>query len=270
LPGLIDADGFVSQTPAGRLAGDRQTIQLAAAGFSRVAAAGAHIIPLPTAAHLRPVGSTGELVLAEEPAGLIVVDPAPVEKITLDPITGEGEIGASALAVNIAKTDREALPLHAVRIALPRSVIKDRGIERIEAEVMVSLALGLGRAIDAELLAAILATSPDAVTNLPQGTAATAAARGLVWQELAAIIGTAGNAATMDGGRLYAGGIPAQLSADLAETVIGAFNRSAVVVADEIDLLIDRTDISGGVEITAWVGAQGLVADPAAFWLAGS
>jgi hypothetical protein len=83
---------------------------------------------------------------------------------------------------------------------------------------------------------------------------------------LRAIVGTDGAGATTDQGKLYAGGVPAELTPDSAGSFIGAFGRAAIVTDEEIKIIATRTDASGGLEVTCWLGLQALVPDKSKFW----
>lgn len=267
LPALIDRNGRITRAPAARPGGDSMTLAAAAAGFSRVAAAGAHLIRLPEESLAVPAGGTsGALALQNRPAGLRLIEAAPFAAVALDPLTGEGEITAAPLPMPEAKIDRDALTQRAVRFEIKRGLQKDRAPGELEAEIYTALTLGIGRAMDAELLAAILATNPTAYTSFPFGTASTAAALGLTWGEVRALIGTAGAGAVADHGELFAGGVRAELTADAAETIAGAWNRSAVVYHDMAEILVERRSAAGDLVVTAWLGMAALVPTPGAFW----
>lgn len=237
-----------------RPAGEALTLADAVMANSRVLRAGAHLIALPEP---RLIETGAAPALAETPAGLRVLEPASFAAITLDGITGEGEVTASALAdiIATADLDRSAMTQHAFRVNLPRSAQKDIGAEQLTAETMHAIALGLGRAIDRQLIGTLVAAATAAFVP------GAAAAKGLHLEELAGIIGTTGTGATLDQGHLYAAGIPAQLSADLAGTLVAAWSRFAVVAAPSVDILAERTDAAGGMTITAWIDLASLAPD---------
>lgn len=261
LPALIDADGRITRAPAAAPGADKMTLAAAAAGYSRVIAAGAHVIRLPEESAAIPAGGTsGVIALQNRPAGFRLIEAAPFEALTLDGVTGEGLVAATALPMPEATIDRDALTQRAVRFEIKRGLRKDRAPGELEAEIMTALTLGLGRAMDAELLAAIVATTPAAYT------AAAAASLGLSWGELRALVGTAGAGAAPDHGALFVQGVPADLTADMAATLVGAFNRSAVVYHDAAEILVERRSAAGDLVVTAWLGMAALVPTPGAFW----
>lgn len=271
LPALIDADGRITRAPAAMPGAGKMTLAAAAAGYSRVAAAGAHVIRLPEESAAIPAGGTsGVIALQNRPAGFRLIEAATFQALTLDGLTGEGVIAAGALPMPEATIDRDALTQRAVRFEIKRGLQKDRAPGELEAEIYTALTLGIGRAMDAELLAAILATNPAAYTAFPFGTASTAAALGLTWGEIRALIGTAGAGAVADQGELFAGGVRAELTADAAETIAGAWNRAAVVYHDTAEILVERRNAQGDLVVTAWLGMAALVPTPGAFWTVGA
>ena len=234
-------------------AGERFTIDAAALFNSRVAQAGAHIIRLPEPAFIE----SGEPALTDTPAGLRIVRPAPFATVA-----DGADVTASALADVIAeaKVDRATMPQVAVRIPLPRSAIKAVGDAQIVAEVAHAIALGVGAAVDRALLAALVASTPDAFSF------GAVAAAGLRHRDLRAIVGTGGAGAVADRGELFVNGIAADTSGAVAETIIAAFDRFGVIVTPEIEVLAERIDATGGVTLTAWMGIAALVPDASLAW----
>lgn len=234
-------------------AGEKTTIDAAAFLNSRVADAGAHIIRLPEQTLIEGPAP----VLAEVPAGLRIIRPAPFATVADDT-----DVTASALAdvIKEAKVDRAAMPQVAVRIPLPRSALKDIHEAQIVAEVTHAIALGVGAAADRALLSAIVAAGP-----APFSFGAAAAA-GLRHRDLRAIVGTGGAGAVADRGELFVNGIGAEISDAVTETIVAAFDRFGVIVSPEIELLAERTDAAGGVVLTAWMGIAALVPDTGVAW----
>lgn len=261
LPSLLDADGRITRAPVAAPGGETITLAAAAAGYSRVISAGSHLIRLPDENAAIATGKSGVVALANRPAGLRLIEPANFEALTLDPVTGEGEVAPTPLPTVEALIDRDALTQRVVRFEIKRSARKDRAPGEIEAEIMTALALGVGRALDHELLTALVATAPTAYSP------AAAASLGLSWGELRAIVGTAGAGAAPDRGALFVDGVPAALTADVAETIVGAFDRAAVVYHDGAEILVERRSAAGDLVVTAWLGMAALVPKPEAFWV---
>lgn len=251
LPEIVTDAGRPTQTEVP--AGEKTTIDAAAFLNSRVADAGAHIIRLPEQTLIEGPAP----VLADVPAGLRIVQPAPFSTVA----DGD-DITASTLAdvVSEAKVDRATMPQIGVRISMPRSALKDIHEAQIVAEVTHAITLGVGAAVDCALLSAIVAAGP-----APFSFGAVAGA-GLRFGDLRAIIGTGGAGAAADQGGLYVSGIPAETSGAVPQTVIAAFNRFGVIVTPEVELLAERTDAAGGVVLTAWLGIAALVPDSGFAW----
>lgn len=251
LPEIVSDTARPTQTEIP--AGQSTTIDAAAFLNSRVADAGAHIIQLPEQTLIEGPAP----VLADAPAGLRIVRPAPFSTVA-----DGSDIPASTLADVIAeaKVDRASMPQIGFRVPLPRSALKDIHEAQIVAEVAHAITLGVGAAVDRALLSAIVAAG---LTPFSFGAVAGA---GLRFGELRAIIGTGGAGAAADQGGLFVSGIPAETSDAVPQTVIAAFSRFGVVVTPEIELLAERTDAAGGVVLTAWLGVSALVPDAGVAW----
>jgi hypothetical protein len=257
-----------------RPAGEALTLGEAVLMNSRVLQAGAHLIALPEPQLIDT--KTGAPAFSEVPAGFRVVKPAPFGAISLT--AGEGTVTATALSgvIAAAALDRSAMTQRAFRVTLPRSAQKNVGEAQLTAEALHAIALGLGRAVDAELLTALLATTP---ANFNLGNAA---AKGLRFAELRAIIGNGGTGATTAGAELRATwrtmgaefvptpSLPAELSADMDQTLVAAWDRFAVVVSPVVEVLAERIDASGGVTLTCWADFAALIPDAGFAWAVAS
>lgn len=152
-----------------------------------------------------------------------------------------------------------------VSFKVTRSQLRNYGNDNVVDEILLSLVLGLARAADAALLGAIKATAP-ALFSL-----GAAAAQGLRLDELRALVGTAGNgAAIREDGTLTAAGIHAELTADMAETMVGAFNRSAVAIHEDVTVTAERRNAAGDLIVTAWANMIPLAPNTAMFWTVGA
>lgn len=259
LPEVVGADGRVTRAPVARPSGETMTVRAAAMANSRVVQAGAHLIEM---AEAEVAGFGAEPVLAEHPQEFSTIEAAPIDAVAL---TGagadaEGDVTASALPIASATLDRSALTQRAWRVEIPRSALRDRGEDRVAGELMTAVAVGLGRAVDAELMTAL-----DAAATVGFDLHA-AAAKGLRMADLRAVIGTgAVSGPAVDRGELFVDGIPAELSGDVDATIIGAFERAAVFVQPELELLAERT-AAGGLVMTLWADFQAAVPDAGFFW----
>lgn len=256
LPEVTGTPARPSMAATMRPAGEAMTLGQAVLANSRVAMAGAHVILLPEP---RLIDGTAP-ALAEVPSGLRIIRPAPFAEVI--ETLGEGEIPASTLADIITEgaVDRAMMKQIGVRIPLPRSAMKDVGEAQLTAEVLASIALGVGSAIDRLLLSALVAATPAAFTP------AAAATKGIRWQELMALVGTSGAGAAADRGDLFVAGVPAEITPDMAATIVAAYDRFAVIVSPEIDLLVTRVDAAGSVTLTGWFDAQTIIPDAGFAW----
>lgn len=261
LPGLVNSEWRPYGTPAPSAdAGESHTLDMALIQNSRVMQAGARLIIMPES--MEPVSDLdGNLAgFREEPVSMVNINAASLDALTPG-VDGEGTVTAQALPIAEAAIDPDAWTQRAVRFELPRSVMKAKGMDELTTEMLTAIALGVGRAADEELLTAITATTPGAYTL------AAAAAAGLRFDELRAIVGTAAaGAAVNDAGRLNVSGLPAELSPDMAATIVGSWDRAAVAVSPEISLLVERTNANGSMAVTCWVDMQALIPEPAKFW----
>jgi hypothetical protein len=259
LPELLGSDARVYRAPAPSApAGEQHTLDMALMQNSRVMRAGAHLLVMPDA--MEPVSDLNNTLVGfrNEPVAMVNINPASVDALTLD-VNDEGT--AQALPIAEAAIDPDGWTQRAVRFELNRSQIKAKGLDELTAEMMTAIALGIGRAADEELLTAISATTPGAYSL------ASVAAAGLRFDELRAIVGTAAaGVAVTDDGRLNVSGVPAELTPDMAETIVGAFDRAALAVSPEISVLVERTSANGSMAVTCWVDMQALLPEPGKFW----
>jgi hypothetical protein len=265
LPDVIDADGRPTGLPAYTRASDVIDLGTAMIRSSVALSMGATLIELPEGV-LR-TDPNGEPVLAEHPGGFDVVSPAPFTALAL---TGSGtdaeaEVATSAMPIRRAEIDRANTEQLAVRFAIPRSALRDYGHERIEAQLLASIAAGAGQALDGLLLRALAQATGDGVVQGAEVVHAIAGRTGVRFAELGAIIGQ--NSATPDlaDDRLLIGGVHAEHSAGAAHTIAGVFDRAAIAVSPEIEVLAERHGVDGGLVLTAWLDAQPLIPAPEYF-----
>lgn len=178
------------------------------------------------------------------------------------------EITLSDAPYLVASYEDAAAPSYGIGYILTRQQLKysfaDPNI--VLQSINSAIEQGIARLADAVLLAHLetnAATLADAnVTTI----AAAAAAKGLRWAGLSAVAGTSANGVTLDStGKLRVAGVAAELTDTITGSVIGAFDRAAVAIDDEVRLTVRRTD-NAGVEIVAWVTASPLVPSSDYFW----
>lgn len=93
------------------------------------------------------------------------------------------------------------------------------------------------------------------------------AAKNLRFDEVKAIVGGDCTGLELQDGVLRAYGVRAEISGQTTATIVGAFDRAAVGIDDELRVTAKRI-LNGGVEVMAWANAMPLVPDSTYFWRA--
>lgn len=247
--------------PSGTEAGEQSTLDHALVAASRCVAAGARLIVVPAATEGQAIN--GNVVYKRQEHRFDVIEAA---EFTAVP---EGvDLPAAALPIYSALINPDAMSLVGVHVPLSRAAQREYQDGQLAAHSIASIAAGVAKAADAALLAAIVAANPTAFTL------AKAAGAGLRFPELRALCGTAGTGSVVSGnGGLVVlpaagapGGIAAEFTDVIAPTVVGDFSRAAIAVDEEIQLVADRTNVNGDLELTVWVGLQALLPRPDVFW----
>lgn len=253
LPALMNGDGVITSSPAAEPAAKSKAVAAAIVASSLVAQAGAHII----IAAERPAPSMNELATYRDAGALVIVEPAAFAGVA------DGQnVATSALPLKSAAITWPDAPSVAFSTKITRNQMKTSGYD-VEAAVSQAILLGLARAADKTLLQSIVAANPVAFSL------GAAAARGLEFAELRALIGTdAAGALVGENGALRAAGVLGELTPTIAETVVGAFSRSGVAVHPNISIHVKRMSVAGDLEITAFANMLALVPDASAFWKA--
>lgn len=252
LPSIFDREGRTIREPAANMAG--QTIMLGAAivNASRTVQAGANVI---VHEHEMPVKVGNDIALASFPVHFVTVDPAVFAEVSDDADTPETD-----RPVYVAEVVRGGRSL-GVRFKVTRREAKDRGENQVADEVLAAIIAGVAQAADKVLLDAILAANPEAFTL------AKAAASGLRIADIRAMVGTAAAGAEFRAdGQLVAAGVPAELTPGIAATVVGAFDRAAVVLGPEMTIIADRLNVRGDLSVQAWLNIDAAVPDVSKFW----
>ena len=252
LPSLLDAEGYLTKTPTAVPAGEAVTLEASIMGNSRACQAGAHLMVTEPA--MEPIEGAG--VFQVQKAGFRVISPASVDSMTLD-ANGEGEVSPQSLPIYESLIDDDAWVQRACRFEISRADLRDN--PNLQAELMIAIAAGLSHAADAELLAAISATTPGTFSL------SAAAAAGCRFDQLRAL--TDGTGATVgEDGQLRLAGIQAELSQDMTGALIGDFGTVALAAKPEITVLVERLNANGSMAITCWADMQALVPDAGKFW----
>lgn len=247
--------------------GAQTTLNAALAANSLVVAAGANVLRIPGPMTQQPdiddAGNRREIRF-EEVARHFLVTPAG----KFAQVADGDEITLSDAPYLVASYEDAAAPSYGIGYQLSRQQLKHTFADPniVLQSINSAIEQGIARLADAVLLAHLetnAATLADAnVTTI----AAAAAAKGLRWAGLSAVAGTSANGVTLDStGKLRVAGVAAELTDTITGSVIGAFDRAAVAIDDEVRLTVRRTD-NAGVEIVAWVTASPLVPSSDYFW----
>lgn len=261
LPALISKDGDITApvfplvTPGAELL----TMNAGILQLSRVAAAGSHVITRPDPSRALAIGLTDQFPALEKIARYFnAISPAPFEAVADD-----AEVNASEFPVKRSLIDWSESLQKSVRFEIKRRYLKQYGNDLVIDELLMALALGLARAADEVLLTAINASTPNAFSI------ADVANQGLRVTELRALVGTNGVGASFRGDGVFtASNIPADTTGDMAGTLIGAFNRTAVAIHEDVTLTAERRNTQGDLVVTAHANLIPLIPDAAKFWAA--
>lgn len=256
-PRLFDKNGRMISAPIGMPAAEKIALDAAVVAASRVAQAGAHVLIRDDQLRAIPVGTDKGMAVADVPSTFSTIEPA-----IFSDVADDADVAVTAaLPMHRATMDWSTAQGVAVRFEVPRSTQKDNAQELFSDELLLALALGLGRATDRLMLAAVAAATP-----APFSLAA-AAAQGLKAGELRALIGTSANGAEFRAdGQLTAAGIAAELTADMAGTLVGAWDRAAIAISNDVHLLAERTAKNGTLAVTAWAHMIPMLPDTSKFW----
>jgi hypothetical protein len=259
LVGLFDSEGRLRRTPYAAPSSDVITLEAALIANSRVANAGAYVLVFPEAGKPHAVGKNGEVAIETIPGAVRNVEAATFATIDVD---AGAEVAVTPRPVHVADIDWQTCIAKGVRFEIPRSDRrKFQDPDKLAAEIITSLILGLSRAADEVLLSAIASTTPDAF-DLAQ-----AAAQDVRFGELRALVGTAGAGAQVNqSGSLRVSGVPADLTPDTTGTIVGAFNRATIAIKDDVSIIFERTGTAGELAVTAWASMVPLVPDANKFW----
>lgn len=258
----VGRDGKISVGSAANSAGEQITIAESIFRNSRAAQAGMGIELWP---HLEPVhietgSETKVMAMVKQPKAFAVVNPA-----ELSLIPDDDDMTVSDLPLFLASIDRDNQKSYGVTYKLSRRQQKMRGEEQTAAEVLTAIFTGLSRIVDKLALEAILANTPE------NFTLAKAAAAGVRFADLRAMIGTAGTGAMVrQDGQLVAAGVPGELTNVTTQTVIGQFDRALAMLGTDMSVLVNRLNTNGDMTISAWLSVDAVAPDAGRFWTVGA
>ncbi|MCL7421536.1 MAG: hypothetical protein M8364_11595 [Methylobacter sp.] len=232
---------------------EKRTLGAALLEHSKVAKFGAHIVEAQSA----PAIVDGDMpILYSRNQDFRIIRPAQFA------IIADGDnVVASTYPVLSATAEMFDAPSAAVMFTVSRADSKQITEDQLEYEIMDSIARGLAREADRVLTAAVLATTP---ANF---TLALAAAAGVNFKGLRGLVGTNGTAAEIrHDGVLVAEGIEAELTDVMIDTIVGAWENSAVFISDDIHLIMKRASVDGSIEVSLFVNMVAAIPDDSLFW----
>lgn len=228
---------------------------------SLVAQAGARLLVIPSPSSPQQNSEQRLEKLRAVASGFVTIEAAPFE-VYPDDI----ELETSDKPYLVANYNDETGPIYGVGFKLSRRDIKDLSDGIALDAVMKSIEMGLANIVDHVLLTHLAGTASLLEQPNLKGIAKAAAARGLRFAELSAIAGGEMNSLELGGdGKLRSCGVVAEITKFSGQTIIGAFNRAAVGIDDELRLTAKRLQ-NGGVEVVAWMMTQAQSPDASAFW----
>ncbi|KVE76995.1 hypothetical protein [Burkholderia vietnamiensis] len=271
LPTIESDDGMsLKRPPVGRPAVEVTTIGTGVIKQSLVAQAGAKVVIWEDPTEAVSTGLTGDVLMVSKPAYFETFEAAPFAIVP-----DGGDVGITPLPIKRAQIHVDAAgglqtgtAIYGLRFEFDRATLKS--YPNFENAIMHAITHGLARTADAVLLSAIVAAAP---APFSLSAAAAAAVR---FGELRALVGTtAAGAAVGQDGVLRAAGIAAEMTPDMAATIVGAFARSAIMIRSEVDVIAERVKLppdqmAGGVAFTAWAAMQPLLPDTSRFWTVGA
>ena len=253
-----DPTAVTGPTRYNRPAGQQETLSATIAQSSRVIQAGGRLIPVDTPP------ADGELSWTRAGAFNVITGGNFAQGDENNPLT------AQQLPYTSEDINMDNLEQYGLRIELSRKEMKHDFPGAMNARVVNAITHGLTELVDRVALQKLEAEMLEANggSSLPAFSLAAAASKKLRFGELAAIVGTDGTGAQYDDGRLRVSGVPAELTGEHAQTFIGAFDRCAVAIWDDIRVLVERLNVDGSVAITCWVDLMALAPDAGYFWSA--
>ncbi|MCB1350044.1 MAG: hypothetical protein KDK11_15925 [Maritimibacter sp.] len=254
---LIDLEGRVILDPPWKSAGASVHIDAAIAASSRAVGAGAHLIVVDPNAE--PIPIRKGVAFQYTRARLASLDPATFAVVDFD-ADPNAKVSVSPRPVSEVEVDPDDMVSYAFAFQLNRRELKATPPEHLAGEILWPISMGLGQVCDAAIFAELSAQAPN------PWALGKAAAAGIPFGELRALVGTGGTGAQATEGALFVDGIPAELTADTAGTFVGAWSRAAIAINPDINLLLKRTSAAGELEVTCWVDMKAYVPDASKFW----
>jgi hypothetical protein len=226
---------------------------------SRFAQAGGIIIPASTPPK-RLQDSHGADIWYQSAREFHVIQPAPFVVAGYD-----GGFGVSPQTWPVISDDdsvsdggsiSSSMPTYGCRLVLTRRQLKKLPRELWAYEISKTLSLGLANVVDRVVFGAL-----DNALQPSAWSYGWPAAMDLHHSELSAVLGTAGVGAHVreDGVLTYGGICPAEYTSAVSSTLVGAFNRAACFIRDDLQLTAKHHGIEGGLQVDAIISLRAAV-----------
>ena len=257
-PPPVSGDAVQDLRVVNRPAGEQYSLQASILKRSLVAQMGTHIVPID---YQGPLNET--MIIRRHPAEFRLHRPIDFQVADdLNPLV------AAPLPITTEGVVRDAMIMRGTQISLPRSVLKSTDKNVLDAEIAQGITGGIIRLVDQVMLERMSTdlVAMAATSTLPDVLAALAPT-GIRFEELRAIAGSAANgiSGVDESGGLRVQGIPGQMTGSHTSTFIGAFDRSAIAILDDIQVIASRMDAAGSLELTVWIHMAPLLPDPGYF-----
>lgn len=259
LPKPADPRHLIGDLPAGTEAGKVSRLDTSIVANSAVLSSGAHLIVCDLEENSKAIPmEKGGIAFQNTERYFDIIDRAP---FTL--IDGEHEeLAPNSPRITSRLIDTTGMKVLGTRVELTRAEQRRFASEGVmAAEVLTSFALGLGAALDRLYLDALLVSLP------PAYSLAALAAAGFDVTAARALVGTAAAGAVVEPttSELRVSGLPARMTAAMAETLVLVPARSAIAIDSEIRIIAQKTGKHGGLALTALASAIPIV-DAASAW----
>ena len=232
------------------------TLQAVVAQAARTVQAGSTLI----VADEKYIGSTSGMHVFNSDCAIFRA----IEAADFASVASGSDVSESALPFSDGVVSwRDETSHEAFRVKVSRRARKNTGGETLEYDVLTAIVHGLAKAADRVLIQAIAALNPSAFTI------GAAAARNITFAELSGFVGTTGTGATVQEGKLFAGGlVNAELTAGTDKTLIGAFNRVAIAIHPDVRVVIERMNAQSDLNIIVYANIQAVIpqGSESAFW----
>lgn len=259
----IDANGNLNTAPGANMAGEIVPCSTAIVNTSRAAKAGANLIFLPE--HSDPkfidTGSATKVMYTQNfPRYFVNVDASEFAEIPDD-----ADVPETVRPVFKGDIKPENLRQFSVLHRVNHKEQVDRGGQQVADEILAAIVAGVSRTADRVFIETVLAASPEAFS------VGKAAAKGARFEQLRGLIGTDGTGAAFRAdGQMIVNNVPAEITAASAESLIGWFERGAVVIGPDLQILAERLNVNGDLSVTCWFSLRAVIPDAASFWTVGA